>query len=616
MLLCLLLFSHGVNAQAGLLEVVLEWPNEGETLYAGPSSLLYKVPIKGWITTQAFNPGEIEVSLNVLKGAESIGSLNAFPNADGRFEFLVTVNPNGSTEEFSIAFNDCGQQCHSPGDMNLQPGKLLLYVTAVDPDGNVAHTERNITVDVSQPATVPVTVVLADAPEQTVENINVTASTWIYMWRARFGHGVTNDAGETAVFVEALGQAPTEYFFKIEPTVVNGILYEGSESATVMLPAGATFGEPITLTVNAYTGSISGRILGAAEGTSESLSIWAIRLPSGESYQTRLSEQETFVFPSMPIDDYLITVGNDTNNENSIQSQPQKIDLLESREGTVDISLNLTTGNQVSGRILDDANAALPFAWITQEEGDTTISAAVDSGRYILNSLPSDSLPYLVSAPGYYSQRVDRFSVSSSTVDLVLKRRPETQMLTWGTGKILLPVETKAEIENDKVMLESGWLWGNNDTADSFVIQTLAAQITLLQGRFALVYLPGGQAWLYQFNGRSQVQTVDGSQTVMLQADQMLNLGNEEGLQIVPFDPIVVATINPTAQLPILPAWEPTLGARIRDQLAALGVNTAQIVTFITYIVVALSLLFIPIMGLYWKLKQRKTTPSIDRRGT
>ena len=94
------------TAQSGDLAVELEWPNEDETLYAGPSSLLYKIPIKGWISTSTFSPADIKVRLEVFEGFELIGSLETIPDGDGRFQFFTTVNPRGSSEEFTIAFND------------------------------------------------------------------------------------------------------------------------------------------------------------------------------------------------------------------------------------------------------------------------------------------------------------------------------------------------------------------------------------------------------------------------------------------------------------------------------------------------------------------------------
>jgi hypothetical protein len=71
------------QAQSETLGIVIEWPNEGETLYAGPSSLLYKIPVKGRVHSNVFNNDEIEVQLKIFKGTISIGSLVTTPNPDG-----------------------------------------------------------------------------------------------------------------------------------------------------------------------------------------------------------------------------------------------------------------------------------------------------------------------------------------------------------------------------------------------------------------------------------------------------------------------------------------------------------------------------------------------------
>lgn len=609
LILMLLGSVNNAKAQADLLKVELEWPNEGETLYAGPTSLLYQIPIKGLITTQAFSPTDIEVVLTVSEGAEIIGNLQTMADANGRFEFNVTVNPQGSSEEFTIAFNDCGDDCHSPGDMDLQPGKLQLHVTATDPDGNEAHAERNITVDIAELATVPVTVLLADDSQQIVEHVNVSASTWVYLWRTRFGHGITDGTGITAVQVEALSQSPTEYVFKIDPTVVDGVLYEGVEPVTVELSPGATTAPPITLSVNAYTGAVSGQLLGMTNVAVNDLSVLAIRLPAGESYQTNPSDQGVFTFPSLPIDHYLLAVAGDPALENRMQSEPQSVDLFENREAEVEIPLMMATGSQPSRQIINDVGMALPFAWVTVEENGRSHRAALDSGTVVFNELPTDASLITVSAPGYYSQKqlVNISSNSSLDGDLILTERPETQRLSWGSGTIIVPAETRTENTDKRLFLERGWLWGESNTVEPFMIQTLTADITPLEGRFALLYLPGEQAWLYQFDGRSQIQPYNKSEPITVQSGHMINLLNEAGLQVVPYNPAIVAAMYPNTTPPIQAVWEPTLSARLRDQLAQVGINTAQIITFVTYFIVLSSLFLIPITAVYWRWKRKNT---------
>lgn len=254
LLLAIAIMAGAAQAQEDALDVTIEWPNEGETLYAGPESLLFKVPIKGWVTSRDFAANEIELRLDIYKNDAKIGSLTTTPRADGSYQFFVTVNPDASVEEFTVAFQDCDKLCHSPGNMDLQRGELLLRVTAVDANGRGAIAERTLNVDLSHYATVPVNIVRADDPQREVEHVNITASTWVYMWRARFGKGRTEEDGHASVKVEALSQATTHYVFRVDPTVVDGVLYQGVNTAEVTLPPGATTAGPITLAVSAHMG--------------------------------------------------------------------------------------------------------------------------------------------------------------------------------------------------------------------------------------------------------------------------------------------------------------------------------------------------------------------------
>ena len=112
---------------------------------------------------------------------------------------------------------------------------------------------------------------------------------------------------------------------------------------------------------------------------------------------------------------------------------------------------------------------------------------------------------------------------------------------------------------------------------------------------------------MYQLDGRAQIQPFNNPETITLQSGQMINLLNDEGLHAVSFNPVVVAALKPNKTPPIPFTWEPTRGTRLRDQLAQAGVNTAQIITFVTYFVVLLSLFLIPVTAVYWQRKRKKT---------
>lgn len=596
-------------AQTDSLVVHLEWPNEGETFYAGPTSLLYSIPIKGWVEAAGLDPAAITVRLELLQDEVLAGELTSVLQPDGTFEFLVTVNPNGSDGRFPSEHLTCGDYCHLPGNLDLPAGEMTLRVTAVSTQINQqAQVERHITVDRSDYTAVPITVQLADDPEQPVAGVKISASTWLYLWRSRSFSGMSDAQGQALIRAEALTEAPTAYVFRVEPTIVDGVLYEGVTTAELTLAPGETaVSKPLTLTVQAHAGEVTGTVSGLTPP--ESLPVWAIRLPAGESYQT-VAEQGSFTFAPLPIDRYLLVMDEAALTKDGLTCVGQEVDLLANYEGTAQLSLASAAGLWVNGRVLDESGAALPFAWITPEQIGATRSVLPGSDAFLLPQLPQKVVSLLISAPGYYSRakRVDLSSGPVSDMDIALTPQPGTQAVPWGDGAVVLPAESQTEVTGSEFVLENGWLWGHNNSAEPIVIHTEAAEISLAAGQFALEYLPGKQAWLYVENGRAQVRQQGEGSSIDVQAGQMVNLLNHAGLQAVPLDPVVVTALHADQSSPLTHVWEPTLKARIRDQLARVGISTAQLITFITYFLVLTSLFVIPFISLYWWWKNKKRT--------
>ncbi len=596
-------------AQTEPLVVHLEWPNEGETFYAGPTSLLYSIPIKGWVETVDVDLAAITVHLELLQGGELAGELTSALQSDGTFEFLVTVNPDGSDGKFPSEHLTCGDYCHLPGNLDLPAGAVMLRVTAVSTQTTQqAQVERHITVDRSEYTAVPLTVQLADDPEQPVAGVKINASTWLFMWRSRSFNGISDGQGQALIRAEALTAAPTEYVFRVEPTVVDGVLYEGVTMAELTLAPGETaVSKPLTLTVKAHAGEVTGTISGFAPN--KSLPVWAIRLPSGESYQT-VAAQGSFTFSPLPIDRYLLVMDDAALIKDGLTCVGQEVDLLADYEGAAEIPLASAAGLWVNGRVLDEAGTTLPFAWVTPEQVGVARSVLPGSDTFLLPELPQKAVSLLVSAPGYYSRakRVDLSSGSMPDVDISLTPQPGTQTMPWGDGAVVVPAESQAEVAGSEFVLENGWLWGHGDSAEPIVIHTAVAEISLTSGEFALEYLPGKRAWLYVENGRAQVRQRGEDSPIDVQAGQMVNLLNDVGLQAVPLDPVVVAALHVDQVSPLPLTWEPTLKARIRDQLARVGISTAQLITFITYFLVLTSLFIIPFISLYWWWRNKKRT--------
>ncbi|HSM55641.1 MAG TPA: carboxypeptidase regulatory-like domain-containing protein [Candidatus Sulfomarinibacteraceae bacterium] len=595
------------HAQDGdsALSVMIEWPNEGETFYAGPSSLLYKVPIKGRVESETHEPDEIAVQLDVFHGDELIGTLLHDLDEGGGFEFQVTVNPHGSTEQFTIGFYDCGLLCHSEGEMPLRPGHLRLLVTATARDGAEASATRQVTVDVAQTATVPVDVVL-DGEQVAVADVTVSAATRVYLWRARFGSGLSDSEGRAEVAVEALSQAPTEYVFRVEPTVVDGVLYEGLAPETVRLPPGAESAPPITLAVTSRRGSIAGSLSSAAvvPGGTE---VWAIRLPDGAAFRTEINEEGRFQFSDLPVDEYLVTLDHAALLQSGWQSPPHTLDLAQELEAEATLALAQLPGVPLQGVIRDESGLPLPFAWVDVRDSGATAATTPDDGRFTLGGLQREPTTVTFQAPGHYARAQVVEAQSGEAHSVALVRKPDTRALAWGQGEVVVPVESEATLEGQTVILEQGWLWGEGGDAP-LQLETPVATMAVDEGRFALEYLPGRHAWFYLFEGAAELRSPSGGEAIALQGGQMVNLYNGEGLRVVSYEPAVVHALHGRQASPLPVAWEPTMSARVRDGLARLGIGAAQVVTFVTYLLVILSLLSLPLLPLYLTRRRRRAS--------
>lgn len=584
LLIFLLLLSLAAVDLAGAEEdgpvVRITWPNEGETLYAGPTSLLYKVPVKGRIEGITEDPASVEVRLDVFRGEEQIGpSLRTTPASDGSFTFKVTVNPHGTRREFEIAFSDCGTACHSEGQMALQPGQLRLEVTATGPNGRQSVAVRHVTVDVSGQATVPVQVLVDGEP---AAGVTVSAATRVYLWRARYGSGVTGVDGQAEVSVEALGQAPTTYLFRVDPTLVDGVLYEGADSARVVLPPGARSAPSITLTATGRRGTISGQVQG-----DEAATIHAVRPADGSTMAMEATASGAFSFEDVPIDRYRLTAGGPVAS----------VDLT---ADPVANDVTLPTGSEPAPVAIlaeDETGARLPFAWATSD-GESGIAHPRSGAIRLANAGAGASL--MVHAPGYFSQA----QVVSGDLPLrvALSRRPETRLLPWGDGRLVLPAGSRFEMDGRMITLEQGWIWGEGADAAPFTVATPAASVTIATGNFALEVLSSDRGWLYLFDGAATVRRND-DPPVVVEGGQMVNLWRGEGLRPVSYDPVAVAVLAPEGAPSWMPAvWERELRAQLRDRLARAGIGIAQVITFVTYSLALLAALASPLLAVYvWR---------------
>lgn len=83
----------------------------------------------------------------------------------------------------------------------------------------------------------------------------------------------------------------------------------------------------------------------------------------------------------------------------------------------------------------------------------------------------------------------------------------------------------------------------------------------------------------------------------------MLPLTTVGDLVGVPLDPVVISALAPGVEQAPAPVWEPSPSAQLRDRLALLGVTTAQVMTFATYLLAVAALCALPIA---WAARWRR----------
>lgn len=590
-----------IQAQRESFGIIITSPLEQETFYAGPSSLVYSINVTGKITGIRGDPSVVNVRLDIFQGTRLAQSVKTNPARDGSFTMDFTVNPEGSDPVFTVDMVTRGcsnvgpnPQCHYRAAYSLPPGRLILRATAEAP-GLQATTERHITVDCSQYINVPVKVVLVDHPEQTVANVPVIGSTWLYLWRARSTTGATGPNGIANVpNVEVLSEASTKHVFRVEPSVVDGVLYTSVKDVEITLPPGATSAPMVTLQVRGQTGKLSGSIKGALAAP---VPVHAILLPSGKNYSTQTSAAGAFEFPNLPIGSYLVMADDRALAAQGYSGKRQSVDLMKSPAATITLPLTSTErGATLKGIVRDARGESLPFAWVSIEKAGVTQSNVPGWGAYTFTDLPKQSLTAIVSAPGHYylAQVVD---ASAGTVDFSLTRRPETKTIAWGTGEIIVPPESRLTVEGHQIKLEYGWLWGNVSHDRPLTIRAADAEIVLAQGKFAIEYLPpNSSGWLYILDGNATVRSYWNPKPLTVRAGEMVAMIEQSRWSAVPIDATAIATLKPAIVSPVEPVWESTLEAQVRDRLAQMGIGTAQIITLITYSLVILVFVIAPLI--------------------
>ena len=430
-----------------------------------------------------------------------------------------------------------------------------------------------------------------------VPGLNIQASTTLYEWRERTINGLTDTSGIAYLPLDILSETVTQYTIQVPPTLIDGVLYESVTPGHVtLLP-----GETTILVVILQMQSALGRIGGTVTGLDIPVQVRGNFSAGWGAHVTMTSSQGTFTFADLPVGEYLVVGDPQVLAVQGLVLEAEKVDLA----GSLSVEVNLTPqpleGSPITGKITDESGTSLPFAWVSV--GSRTGQADPASGVY---EISVNEATATISAPGYYSQAHHIDTTSVSTLDFSLFVRPETTLLPWGVGTIVIPSETVSSAQGQLINFEQGWLWGEGRSEEPLVIQWDDIQITIPGGGFALERLPAQAAWLYVFEGEATIQQGDNALPVTVQAGEMAYLSSNHKPQPSSYDPIVVRALRTDESPAVNPVWQPSLSAQFRDRLARAGIGTAQFMTFITYVMALLILCILPVVTVKWLINRNK----------
>jgi len=341
-----------------------------------------------------------------------------------------------------------------------------------------------------------------------------------------------------------------------------------------------------------------GSITGHVEGVSTPLEVWIVRSPSGFTRTVSTSTHGDFSLSDLPVGEYLVAFDPVALASLGLSIPAQRVDLAAEISAQVQFQPEPLQGDLLSGVVTAQDGAWLPFAWVAA--ADQVAQLDPDQSTYVLVDLDESDIEVVVSAPGFYSQA---HPLQELPVDFSLVFNPEMEIFPWGAGSLFLPPETVASGEGLLFEFTQGWMWGQGGGEQPLVLLVDDVRIEIASGRFALERLPAQEAWFYLLEGTARVQPSDGAGLDM-SAGQMLRIFGTDPLLAVAYQPAVVRALNPVESSPLAALWQPTLWQRIGSGIEKFGVGSAKIVTFVTYLIIIISLLAIPLSGVYWWLKK------------
>jgi hypothetical protein len=591
----------GALAQESTFTVSIVSPAEGETLYAGPTTLLYTVDVRGWVAG-ADDPAQVSLQLEVFQDSSLALSLFSNPAPDGSFAFPVTVNPKGSEGNFTpVEIEAFCEDCHYTAADSFPNGALLLRVTATDTTGRQTRAERHIIVDRSAYTTIPVQVVYAEDPDRPMSGITISASTWIYEWRARHAYAKTDESGIAFLNLEALSQAPTRYQLLAESSVQDGVFYEGTGAVEITIPPAGTVNRPVTLRIQQALETIGGQIRFFGSDVPQPLELWAVRVRDEAGFQTSVDDFGRFTFSDLPLGRYIIAADPAWLAELGWRVEHQIIELTADPEAGIKLTATALDGGIATGQLVDGSGSLIPFGRVTVQDSSLGADVLPSSAEWQLLEAPEVPFTLTATAPGFLPTEANLDPATSSSTSIRLEQAPETRVLDWGDGRLILPGETRAVMRESTLQLDYGWLWGFGGGSGPLSVQLPNADVTIHGGSFALEIAPGQINRLFIDEGSAEVVSRATGFKSELVAGEMLDLSDPDRSVPVPQNPIVDQVMQAEYGIEMPSTYDP---GEV-EQRQTLLQTAAGIITLITYYLFFLVLGALPLVLIYSLVRRR-----------
>jgi hypothetical protein len=312
-------------------------------------------------------------------------------------------------------------------------------------------------------------------------------------------------------------------------------------------------------------------------------------------------EEGHFAFHDLPVASYVLAVKAPTSGSPPIASSFADVDLRQEPSQEVVLALAPAPGDTMSITVTS-ADGPLPFAWLTAEDGSVLARAFPVDAKLDVFDLPQAMSGVVITAPGYYSHAT-AVNGKENAVTVALEAQPASETIPWANGEIFVAAGSVVADGEQGLQVERGWVWGDGGSPHPYVLRVGDISVSLYESRFALEVQPGQPARFYLLAGKADLLDPDRVEPTPMFGPQVVELNVARPM---PLTPVVFAALEAKQRVaPPDAMWQPGLRAQLRDRLTLLGVGSAQVITFVTYLLGIFSVAAIPVLLISLFIRRR-----------